>query len=60
MWLSVAGLMIGRFVLGFGAGLAIVSCSTFMAETVPPSRLGFIGSSVNTGIIFALLVTTII
>jgi len=60
MWLTVAGLIIGRFLLGFGGGLCIVSSSVFCAETVPSWKLGTVGTSVNTGIIFALLLTTII
>jgi MFS family permease len=60
MWLSVAGFMIGRFLLGFGSGLCLVSCSVFCAETVPADKLGFIGTAVNTGIIFALLVSDFI
>lgn len=50
----------GRFLLGFGGGLAIVSSSVFMAETVPAWKLGTIGTAVNTGIIVALLITALI
>lgn len=57
MILAVWSLMLGRFMLGFAGGLAIVSCSTFMAETVPAWYLGVIGTAVNSGIIFALLIT---
>lgn len=60
MWLTVAGLMVGRFMLGFGGALCIVSSSVFMSETVPAWKLGIYGTAVNTGIIFALLFTTII
>lgn len=60
MWLHVASLIIGRFMLGFGGGLCIVSSSVFMAETVPSWKLGTIGTAVNSGIIFALLVTALI
>lgn len=60
MWLTLTSLIIGRFIMGFGCSLAMVSCSIFMAETVPASKLGFVGTAVNSGIIFALLLTTII
>lgn len=60
MWLTVPGLMAGRFLLGFGGAMCCVSSSVFMAESVPAEKLGTIGTAVNTGIIFALLFTTII
>ena len=60
MWLSVPGLCIGRLLCGFGAGICNVTSSIFMAETVPPKYLGLIGSAVNTGIVFGLLVSTFI
>jgi len=60
MWLTVFGLCLGRFILGFGGGLCIVSSSVYMAETVPSWKLGTVGTAVNTGIIFALLLTTAI
>ena len=60
MWLSVPLLMLGRFMLGFGGAVCIVASSVFMAETVPAAKLGIYGTAVNTGIILALLFTTII
>lgn len=60
MWLTVPGLTIGRFILGFGGGLCIVSCSVWMSETVPALKLGTIGTAVNTGIVTGLLVTSLI
>jgi len=60
MWLTVPSLCIGRFLLGFGGGLCIVTSSVFMAETVPAWKLGTVGTAVNSGIIFGLLVTAII
>ena len=60
MALFLWSLMLGRFMMGFAGGLAIVSCSTFMAETVPVCKLGVVGTAVNSGIIFALLITSAI
>lgn len=60
MWLTVPGLMFGRLLLGFGGGLSIVSTSVFMSETVPALKLGIYGTSVNTGIVTGILVTTLI
>lgn len=57
MWLTIETFVIGRFLLGFGSALCMVTSSVFMAETVPADRLGVIGTAVNCGIIFALVVS---
>jgi MFS family permease len=60
MWLTVPGLMAGRFLLGFGAAMCCVCSSVFMAESVPAWKLGTVGTAVNTGIVTALVVSSII
>ena len=60
MWLSVIPLCIGRFMLGFGAGLFTVICGVYMAETIPAEKLSLYGTAINTGIVTGLLVTSLI
>lgn len=38
MWLTLASLCIGRFLLGFGCGVCIVATSVFVAETSPADK----------------------
>lgn len=60
MWASAENLSIGRFICGFGSAICMVTCSIFMAETVPPKYLGIVGSAVNCGIVTGILVATIV
>ena len=60
MWLSEAGLTIGRFILGIGSGLMIPSLSVFIAETIPKQYRSTVGTSVNFGILVGLLVSNLI
>jgi MFS family permease len=46
--------------LGFGGGLAIVASSTWMAETVPVSQMGFVGTSCNLGCNAGLLISQLV
>ena len=50
----------GRFMLGFGGGLAIVACSSWMAETVPVSQMGIVGTSCNFGCNAGLLLSQLV
>ena len=52
--------VIGRFLLGFGTGLAICACSTWMAETVPTNQIGIVGTSVNFGCNLGLLMSQLV
>jgi len=60
MWLTIASLSIGRFLLGFGSGVCIVATSVFVAEMAPADTLSVYGTSVNLGIVIGLLVTNVI
>jgi MFS family permease len=60
MFLTVGTLIIGRFLLGLGSGMFTVIASVYMAETVPSSVLGIYGTAVNFGIVFGLLVTSVL
>lgn len=53
-------IVIGKTVLGFGCGLVIVGCSIYNRETLPAKTLSYMGTSVNFGIVFGLLVSTTI
>ena len=58
LFLNVWLITLGKLVFGFGCGLAIVSCSIWNRETLPPKVLSYMGTSVNFGIILGLLVST--
>ena len=60
MWLNAYALSLGRLLLGFGAGVCIVTISVYNTETVPAEKLSIYGTSVNFGIVFGLLITNFI
>lgn len=51
-------IMVGKVVFGFGSGLLIVACGMWNKETIPASKMGYVGTSINFGIVFGLLVST--
>ena len=60
MWLTKAGLTIGRFLMGVGSGLTTPALSVFIAETVPNEDRSRLGTCVNLGIIIAFFLSTAI
>lgn len=46
--------------MGFGGGLMIVTCSIYIAESLPSSQVASCGTSVNFGIVLGILVISIV
>ena len=60
MILSIWLFVLGRLVLGFGAGLLLVTCSIYVQETLPASKVESCLTSLNLGLTFGILIITVI
>lgn len=58
IYLNLWTIFVGKFIFGFTCGLNIVACSIYNKETLPAKTLSYMGTGVNTGIVFGLVVST--
>lgn len=56
--LNLWAIFFGKFLLGFSSGLNIVACSIYNAETLPAKTMSYMGTNLNIGITFGLLLST--
>ena len=59
MVLNFYSICVGRFILGFAAGVILQACVLYIAETIPASQREVFGLAVNNGIITGILITNL-